>query len=209
MGRIIGIFTVCFLLFFIITSPVSCAGQCAYGAVFAWFQVSETAWENATAHPVLSPGELFKIKINLTTTTDVAVFFLKLHEFGTPVYKVISGPTDFEQLLECRGPIHAGQTYSYLWDIQVRNDTQWVNGYAPLEVFVQFNRNDADAAMVNFDVIIGFIQNPEINEFAGDKNKSDVLQITQNHPLCEVGMVKVLLTMSLFVVFLRRRRKTT
>jgi hypothetical protein len=41
--------------------------------------------------------------------------------------------------------------------MQVRSNTTWVNGYAPLEVFVQFNKNDTDEMRISFDVITAFI----------------------------------------------------
>ena len=146
------------LLFIINTIPVLTAGECSYGSVHAWFRTtSGSELENATAHPWLKRGESFEIKIVVTPKTDLQVFFIKLHEFGTPVFEVVDGPTMMEQLLECRQNILSDQTFTYAWKMQVRADTTWVNGYGPLEVFVQFNKNDTAEYRVGFDVITAYI----------------------------------------------------
>ena len=130
------------LLFLTHMILVHTAGECNYGSVHAWFRTSDGEWENATAHPWLKRGESFEIKTVVTAKADLQVFFVKLHEFGTPVFEVVEGPTMMEQLLECRQNILSDQTFTYVWKMRVRSDTTWVNGYGPLEVFVQFNKND-------------------------------------------------------------------
>ena len=162
------------LLFILNTIPVLTAAECNYGSVHAWFRSSGCEWQNATAHPWLKRGESFEIKIVVTTKTDLQVFFLKLHEFGTPVFEVVEGPTLMEQFLECRQKISSDQTFSYSWKMRVKADTTWVNGYGPLEVFVQFNKNDTAEYRVDFDVITAFIV---------DELWQDYLQenISENH----------------------------
>ena len=145
------------LLFIINTIPVLTAVECSYGSVHAWFRTSDGEWENATAHPLLKRGESFEIKTVVTIKTVIQVFFLKLHEFGTPVFEVLEGPTAMEQLLECRQNILPDQTFTYAWKMRVRSDTTWVNGYGPLEVFAQFNKNDTTEYRVGFDVITAYI----------------------------------------------------
>jgi len=145
------------ILFIINTIPVLTAAESNYGSVQAWFRASGGEWENATAHPWLKRGESFEIKTVVTAKTDLQVFFLKLHEFGTPVFEVVEGPTMMEQLLECRQNILSDQTFTYVWTMRVMSDTTWVNGYGPLEVFTQFNKNDTAEYRVGFDVITAFI----------------------------------------------------
>jgi sarcinarray family protein len=145
------------LLFIINTIPVLTAVECSYGSVHAWFRTSDGEWENATAHPLLKRGESFEIKTVVTIKTVIQVFFLKLHEFGTPVFEVLEGPIAMEQLLECRQNILSNQTFTYAWKMRVRSDTTWVNGYGPLEVFAQFNKNDTTEYRVGFDVITAYI----------------------------------------------------
>ncbi|MCJ7697851.1 MAG: sarcinarray family MAST domain-containing protein [Thermoplasmata archaeon] len=145
------------LLFLTHMILVHTAGECNYGSVHAWFRTSDGEWENATAHPWLKRGESFEIKTVVTAKADLQVFFVKLHEFGTPVFEVVEGPTMMEQLLECRQNILSDQTFTYVWKMRVRSDTTWVNGYGPLEVFTQFNKNDTDEYRMDFDVITAFI----------------------------------------------------
>jgi sarcinarray family protein len=147
-----------FSLFFLLCiSPGVSAGECSYGSVHAWFQQVGEPWVNATAHPCLKRGEVFTIQVEVKTKTSLGMFFIKLHEFGTPVYEVVDGPTQMEELLGCRQEVTANQTFLYRWVLRVRPETSWVNGYAPLEVFVQLNTNDADSSQVDFDVMTAFI----------------------------------------------------
>jgi sarcinarray family protein len=136
--------------------PVS-AGACAYGSVQAWYYSAEGGWVNATAHPVLTRGEIFSLRVQVTVTADLPVVYVKLHEFGTPVFEVLAGPSRMEQLLECRS-LRQNQTVSYNWTVRVRPETPWVNGVAPLEVFVQFTRGDRDACVVDFDGLVAYIK---------------------------------------------------
>jgi sarcinarray family protein len=145
------------LLFIIHAIPVHTAAECDYGSVHACMMASDDIWKNATTHPLLKRGESFNIKIVVTTKTPLSMLYIKLHEYGTPVFEIMEGPTAIEQLLECRGGIPSGQIFSYTWKIRVRPDTTWVNGYAPLEVFVQFNKNDTDEHRINFDVVTAFV----------------------------------------------------
>jgi len=142
----------------------ACAGECDYGSVHAWFQASDGRWENATAHPRLHRGEEFRVKIMVSPTINLQVFFVKLHEFGTPVYEVLEGPTQIEQLFEYRQKLRPNQTFMYQWTLRIRPATYWTHGNAPLELFTQFNRNDTDECQVIFDVITAYI----VDEFQGE-----------------------------------------
>lgn len=137
--------------------PVTDAGDCRFGSVHAWFQGSTGAWQNATAHPVLKPGQAFQIKITVTVMRNCSTFFLKLHEFGTRVYEVLAGPMRLEELLKHQGRIQANESYTYTWILRVRPATAWTQASAPLEVFTQFNNNDSESCEVDFDVINGYI----------------------------------------------------
>lgn len=152
----------CFL-FMVLTVMISCrVGDCSYGSAEAWFKDSQGSWWNATAHPVLHRGETFEIEVVVTPGSCVSVFFLKLHEFGTPVYEVLQGPSRIEEILGQPGTRAPGACFSYVWKLQVRTDTTWVNGYAPLELYVQFNKNDAESDSVHFDILTAFITDEPI-----------------------------------------------
>jgi len=195
---------VCFFLLFLV-GEVSCrAGDCPYGSAQAWFKDYKGLWENATAHPVLHQGAAFEIRVVVTIGISVSVFFLKLHEFGTPVYEVIEGPSKIEQILEQRGMMKPGMCFSYAWKLQVRTDTSWVNGYAPLELSVQFNKNDEESASVHFDVLTAFITDEpmehHLEESLHDTRSSPN---AENHPSPSNGIGEIILLVVLFVLLCR------
>lgn len=154
----------CCLFLFLIIGGCGRAGDCLYGSAQAWYTDSQHSRMNATAHPVLHRGETFKIEVVVITKSTVSVFFLKLHEFGTPVYEVLEGPSRIEQTLEHQGPLNPNERFSYVWKVQVRTDTSWVNGYAPLELYVQFNKNDEESASIHFDVLTAFITDEPLKQ---------------------------------------------
>jgi sarcinarray family protein len=196
------------LLFIINTIPVLTSSECSYGSVHAWFRSSGGEWKNATAHPWLKRGESFEIKIVVTTKANLQVFFVKLHEFGTQVFEVVEGPTMVEQLLECRQNILSYQTFTYFWKMRVRSDTTWVNGYGPLEVFAQFNKNDTAECRVGFDVITAFIVD-ELWEGYLQENISENLSSETIHggrlPSFDVG--GMFIAVFLLCIFMRLREK--
>ena len=138
-------------------APGASAGACCYGSVHAWYQGSNGQWVNATAHPVLKPGEVFRLQIRVKLSTVCQVFFLKLHEFGTPVYEVLSGPTQIEELLEYRQKIRVQYPYIFDWTVCVRPTTSWTCGSAPLELFAQLNKDNSKECTVDFDVLVATI----------------------------------------------------
>ena len=148
-----------FLSVFVSLVPCSSAGECAYGSVHAEVRTHGSPWENATAHLQLKRGEEFILKIIVKATTKLHVLYLKLHEFGTPVYEVLRGPSAIDTLLEYRHPITENTTVTYEWMLRVKSNTTWVHGYGPLEVFVQFNKNDKETCHISFDVIVAYISN--------------------------------------------------
>jgi sarcinarray family protein len=162
-------------LFFITLAVSSCtAAECDFGSVHAHVRISDNPWEDATAHPLFKRGESFSIQIQVVSKTILSVFFLRLHEYGTPVYEVEEGPTAIEQLFEYRGTIPPGQVLMYTWKIRVRPNTSWVNGYAPLEVFVQFNKNDTDERRITFDVVTAYILDEPWENYSQTPAKRDV-----------------------------------
>jgi sarcinarray family protein len=206
MTKTLVIVLIIILFFSSCVSPLVHAGECQHGSVHAWFQNTEGEWLNATAHPSLKRGEIFNIRVEITIKTTLQVFFVKLHEFGTPAFEVLDGPTTVEQLLECRQKLSTNQTFSYHWTMRVRPGTTWVNAYAPLEVFVQFNRNDADYCIVDFDVITAFIIDEVwngTNQKLGSGNLSSETSVGK--PLPGFDSVGLMIPMVLLIVFLKKR----
>jgi len=157
MNKTIGVIFLIAFLYIQPVIPLISAAECDYGNVNASIRLSNGVWRKATSHPVLKRGETFDIKVVIGTKTVLQHLFLKLHEFGTPVFDVIEGPTEIDQILENHGTIPSGTMFVYTWTVQVRPNTSWVTAYAPLEVFMQFNKNDTDERRINFDVLTAYI----------------------------------------------------
>jgi sarcinarray family protein len=150
------------LLCVVLFGSLSSAAECDYGFVSARVRLSDDVWTNATAHLKLQRGECFDVQVTVRTTTRLLAVFIMIHEFGTPVYQVFFGPTAINQVLENRGALPSNTTFTYVWSIQVRPDTIWINGLAPLEVFVQFNKNDTDERRIQYGVLTAYITNEHL-----------------------------------------------
>jgi len=155
---------------------------------------------------MLKRGETFEVKITMTISTDLKVVYLKLHEFGTPVYEVVTGPTMMEQLLQQWIIPFSEKSWTYLWKIKVRENTSWVNGYAPLEVYVQFNKNDTDTSWVNFDIITAYILDELSEEYILEINL-DSSKEQPRPPRATSNSIAVLLLGFTIAVMLRVSRK--
>jgi sarcinarray family protein len=203
MMRVCGIISFIGLLLIVFAIPIHSASECRYGSVHAWFRPSGGEWENATAHPLLKRGESFEIKIIVIIKTVLQVVYVKLHEFGSPVYEVITGPTIMEKPLEHWEPNLSNQSLTYIWKMRVRVNTSWVNGYGPLEVYVQFNKNDTDESWINFDVITAFIVDELWEKYSqGTVNKNfSSKQGFQPKPSSSsiIGMIIILFLVGVFL----------
>jgi sarcinarray family protein len=186
--------------------PTSSAGECAYGSVDAWFRTSNTDWENATAHPILKRGESFEMKILVRIKTDLRVVYVTLHEFGTPVFEVITGPSTMEQLLEHWGLTDSDQPMIYVWKMRVRVNTTWVNAYSPLELFVQFTKDDDDDSSVSFDVMNAFVIDELWENYSQEPpNESNSSQRKDALRLSSVSITTGIIIVFFIGVFLRVR----
>ena len=195
-------------LVFLLTSTVVSAGDCPYGSLHVLFRKPGETWQNATAHPRLKRGEEFEIQITLTVKKNLSVVFLKLHEFGTPVYMVSEGPTPIEKILECGHSVKTNQTFTYLWKIRVRPTTSWVNGWGPLEVFAQFNMNDTDVCTINFDALNAYII--ENTREPSAQNNSNIppnsLRTYSGNSIIYCGIIIVLFS-GVIIILMRKRGK--
>ncbi len=201
MMRITSVFRSLFsvvLPFLLLVMPLTNAAECTYGSVKAWFRTFSGEWVNATAHPFLHRGESFEIKVSIFTTTDLRVVYLKLHEFGTPVYEVISGPSMMEQVLENREPFEWNHSWTSNWTMQVQANTTWVNASSPLEVFVQFTKNHDDDATVTFDILNAYILDSLWEQYPFETNQNNSVQyrkpVQLTAPFLIDGMMIVVFT---------------
>jgi len=104
-------------------------------------------------------------------------------------------------------PSSSGKTFIYTWTVHVRPDTSWVNGYAPLEVFVQFNTNDTDDLRITFDVLTAYIID-ELWENYSQANTTKTYSSTHPSVDTESGLEfgSIIGAVLLFCIFIRSRR---
>jgi len=201
--KFVQISVVFLLLFSIFFVSVVNAGECSYGSMYAWFRRDNEEWQNATAHPTLKLGEEFDVKVVITAKTDLSVIFFKLREFGTPVFEVLDGPTSMDEILECGRSMKTGDNFTYIWRVHVKLDAKWVNAYGPLEVFIQFNKNDHDHCTVYFDVITAYVANEYWENYNATTNTIDNESVKYNMP--GFGFLVFLLAVCI-LVFLRQKK---
>lgn len=196
------------ILFFLLVFCIVCrAGDCPYGSAQAMFKISDETWENATAHPLLHRGETFEIQVVVTTYTELSVFFLKLHQFGTPVYSVRDGPSMMEQIFEHREMMAPGQSFSYVWKMQVDANTSWVNGYAPLEIYAQFHKNERELASVHFDVLVAYITDQPLEHHQEGSSSEPSSSAPGGKQSTPSGGIEGIIIIVVFFVVSQRRRK--
>ena len=153
--------------------PLACApslvtaGSCSYGSCSAWIRTDNDSWQPATIHPQLHPGGTLEIIVVLTPSIPTSGVFCKLHEFGTPVYETVHGPSAINTVI-CCGDTLPGVNLTYHWVVRVLPNTCWINGTAPLEVFAQFSKSDTDAETLSFDALCAFIEGPDPPPYQGD-----------------------------------------
>jgi len=200
--KFVGVVVFFLLLFSTFFVSVVDAGECKYGSMYAWFRNTNEEWRNATAHPSLKLGEEFEVKVVITAGTDLSVIFFKLREFGNPVFEVIDGPTDIGELLECGRSVKNGDNFIYNWIVRVKTDTEWFNAYCPLEVFIQFNKNDHDDCTVSFDVLTAYV----VNEYWDGYNATDnINSMSEKNSMPGFEFLMLLITVC-FIVFFRRKK---
>ena len=72
----------------------------------------------------------------------------------TNAYTVVEGPSEIDGAIKNRN-IESGWKTTYVWKLKPNGD--WTNGNAPINIFVQFNKDYDDVRMIDFT-----IANPQI-----------------------------------------------
>jgi hypothetical protein len=139
--------------------PCLMARSCAYGTGETWVSIANGAWMPATQHPHLRPGDTLEVIVKIKATIPLSKVFCELHEFGTPVYEVLKGPSRINELL-CLGTTGPDSVVCFLWQIRILPETRWINGTAPLEVFIQFTKSDDESRTITFDALCSIIEKP-------------------------------------------------
>ena len=89
----------------------------------------------------LKVGEPSEITVSINSKIDCNVYVKLINPLVTVPYDIISGPSDFDELIQNRG-VKSGWSKNYTWIIEPNN--KWVNGNAPINVFVEFSDRGDD-----------------------------------------------------------------
>ena len=140
--------------------------RCAYGTFDAWFSLDGVHWYNTTLEDIeLTRGEPFFVKTVMRTSEPfvrVGMMFTEPGEYTSldSTFEIINGPTSmFDPFIYgvIEEPYHS---FEHIWMFQVKNQTEWVQATAPLNVFVQFDHKEQDAwssEEISFTVVYPFI----------------------------------------------------
>ena len=182
------------------------AGECEYGELYAWFRKHDETWTNATSHPTLKLGEEFEIKANITAKKDLSAMTLQLYEFGTPVFEVLDGPSVIDEYIDCGYNLMTNDSFSYTWKLRVRPNTSWVDGFAPLEVFSQFDKDQNDNCKVSFDVIVAYVTDELWEGYVSDNDEGQNTSDEDND--VTPGFETVFIFVATALVFLYRKKSS-
>ena len=139
------------------------AWECEYGEAKAWVKLSnDTQWREALVDGVtLKVHEPFKVKIWVKTKTDVHVAF-ELYDPGvTKVFEIVKGPSRNAESVYINN-CAANWTKTYEWT--VRPTGEWTEGWAPLNLFIQFTKNMNDYKKIDKTIIHAYISPKEWKE---------------------------------------------
>jgi len=199
------------LCLFILTKPVY-AGECEYGTMKAWFSKDSSTWQNATVNNIsIKRGEPFFIKTTVKPHIDLLSIDIKIWETGennaeNSTYELLEGPNSYFRFIDIY-PVLINDSYTYIWKFRVKPDTEWVNGNAPLNIYVQFDKTDKDNDGIYFTITNLLIEDilwENYTRSSNDGNDSDSLPIT-NSELPTQNTIKThdfKITLILFAVLL-------
>jgi len=124
-----------FVLIFLLVHLAS-ARENEFGTVHAWVKLQDGEWQNASVDGVtLKVHEPFYVKVTVTTKVECHVS-LEIYGPGqTVTYEVIEGPSEYNKWIDSMNcPLDWNKTYE--WTVCPTGN--WTEGYAPLNLFVQF-----------------------------------------------------------------------
>jgi|LGOV01.1.fsa_nt_gb sarcinarray family protein len=173
-----------------------------FGIVNAWYNGQE-----ATVRDVqLKIGETAEIKVEVTSKINGHIFVKLTTPLKTESYEIISGPSVFNKRIDNLN-IESNWTKIYIWKIKPTGE--WTNGNAPINLYVQFNRNYDDVKSVEFT-----IANPIIldEKYSGSSPSHTTTNFSstdqsQTNSSPSFGIIATLLSTALVVMW--RQRKIT
>lgn len=157
------------VIFFI---PFSYAWECEYGEAKAWIKLygSEEWLETPVKNVLLRTYEPFEVKVEVKTKTECDVVLWLTEPGITKAYEVVSGERKIgTAIINYNCPSNWSKTYRWV----VRPSGNWTEGYAPLNIFVQFTKSKNYQQIdrtIEKTLILAYIS-PE--EWKGSENGND------------------------------------
>ena len=121
-----------------------------YGIVNAWYNGQEATVENVQ----LKIGEPAEIKVEVTSKINGHVIVKLINPLVTESYEVISGPSLIDKRIDNLN-IESGWHETYIWTIKPTG--KWINGNAPINLYVQFNEAYDEYERVQFTIANPYI----------------------------------------------------
>ena len=155
--------------------------RCKYGIFDTWFSLNGSIWINTTVdNIVLKRGQPFYIKLEVFTILDdiwISIMFSEVGESNieNSTYELIDGPDAFYKPFDIGRILHKNTFLNYTWKFRVKRNTTWINGNAPLDIMVQFDRkikDEWDYNPISYTVVNAFIDEKQWvdKEYNNDPN---------------------------------------
>ena len=126
------------------------AAENEFGIVNAWYNNEPATVEGMN----LKINEPFTVKATIESEIDGHIS-VRLYEPGvTNAYEIIEGPSEIDEFID-NMDISSGWKTTYSWKIKPNGD--WIDGNAPINLFVQFNKAHDDVRMVDFTIANPYI----------------------------------------------------
>lgn len=168
--------------------PQSLATENNYGTLETFFSRNQENWEPATVENItLKRGETFYIKAEITSKINLLSIDLHIWETGensqkNSTYKQLSGPNCFFNIYNTIN-ISKNQNFTFIWQFQVKPDTDWVDAKAPLNIFVQYDKNPQDNKKIYYTVVNPYIENTKWENYDPNKDYTgNIYNRTDSNP---------------------------
>lgn len=197
-------FSILFLVSIFITNQTVQATDSDYGTINAYFSKNQNNWEPATVKNIsLKRGEIFYIKAEISSKIDLLSIDLKIWETGennpnSSTFKQLSGPDCFFGVYDIIN-VEKNENMTLIWKFQVKPDTDWFNATAPLNIFIQYDKNHMDNRRTHFTIVNPYIEyrlwenyDPDVN-YSGHIYESDypkLENVSQNLSLENMSLNK-------------------
>ena len=166
--------------------------RCEYGVFDTWFSLDGIKWLSTTVDNItLKRGQSFYIKLEISTLLDDIWISLIFSEVGEnsikeSTFELLEGPQAFYRPFDLGEIPHKNTFLNYTWEFRVKKNTSWINGNAPLNIMVQFDRKidgEWNTNPISYTVVNAFIDGEQwINPNDNSDESIDCLLYTSPSP---------------------------